>query len=246
MDKKQKIFLAAIICTFGLALFAINRFSAPDTISVGGECSVSVPKDRTAVTLRVTALDKRADKSMKIVSEQIAQMNEFLKTQDVKVQTSEFNSYEKTEWNRLTEKSETVGVETTIALDVSADSTEKIEKVLSVYAGQPHVFVTNLRMFTSAEKTAQAVESCLGKAVENARTRANDLASGDKRRAGKMMAVSYSSNSSYNVSPMANFRVMKAAMAMDTEESYSGAGVGALVGKDTEVSVKVSAVFEIR
>jgi len=243
MDKKQKTFLAIVICAFGLVLFGINRFSALDTISVGGECSVSVPKDRTAVTLRVTVTDKSPAKSMQIASAKVAEINEYLKTQDVKVQTSEFNSYEKTEWNRATEKSEFVGVETTIALDVSADSVDKIETVLSKYAGQQNVFVTNLRMFTGAEKTKEAIESCLGRAVENARTRAKELAKGDKRRAGKLLAVSYSTGGSHSVSPIGNFRVMKAMAAMDTEESYAG---GALVGKDTEVSVRVSAVFEIR
>ncbi|MCR5194525.1 MAG: SIMPL domain-containing protein [Alphaproteobacteria bacterium] len=243
MDKKQKLFLATAVCAFGLILFGINRFSVPDTISVGGECNVSVPKDRTAVTLRVTVTDKSAAKSMKIASAQIAQINEFLKTLDVKVQTSEFNSYEKTEWNRATEKSEYVGVETNIALDVSADNIDKIETVLTKFAGTQNVFVTNLRMFTGAEKMQSAVESCLGRAVENARVRADELARGDKKRAGKMLAVSYASGNSYNVQPLANFRSMKAMGAMETADSYAG---GAIVSKDTEVSVKVSAVFEIR
>lgn len=244
MNKTQKIVLAAVICAFGLTLFGINRFSAPDTISVGGECNISVPKDRTAVTLRVSVTDKNAAKSMKIASAQVAEMNEFLKTQDVKVQTSEFNSFEKTEWNRATEKSEFVGVETTIALDVSADNIDKIETVLAKFAGQENVFVTNLRMFTGAEKMKSAIEACLGGAVKNARERANELAAGDKRRAGKMLAVSYSSGSSHGGYPVGNFRTMKTAdMAMGAEESYAG---GALVGKDTEVSVSVSAVFEIR
>jgi uncharacterized protein YggE len=243
MDKKHKIFLAIVICAFGLALFAINRFSEPDTISVGGECSVSVPKDRTAVTLRVSVTDKSPAKSMQVASGKVAEINEYLKTQDVKVQTSDFSSYEKTEWNRATEKSEVIGVETNIALDVSADSIEKIETVLSKYAGQQNVFVTNLRMFTGAEKTKEAIESCLGKAVDNARLRARELATGDHRRVGRLLAVSYSTGGSYAVRPIGNFRAMKAMAAMDTEESYAG---GTLVGKDTEVSVRVSAVFEIR
>ena len=243
MDKKQKLFLATAVCAFGLVLFGINRFSAPDTISVGGECNVSVPKDRTAVTLRVTITDKSAAKSMQMASAKIAEINEFLKTQDVKVQTSEFNSYEKTEWNRATEKSEFVGVETTIALEVSADNVDKIETVLSRFAGAQNVFVTNLRMFTSAEKMQVATESCLSRAVENARARAKELAAGDKRRAGKMLAVSYSTGAAYNVHPVANFRMAKAMAVMDSGESYAG---GAIVGKDTEVSVNVSAIFEIR
>ena len=166
-----------------------------------------------------------------------------MKTLDVKVQTSEFNSYEKSEWNPTTHKSDFVGIETTIALDVSASNIDTIEKVLTEFAGQPDVFVTNLRMFTSSETLKPILESCLGTAVENARERADALAAGAGRRVGKLLAVSYGSGSSYSVSPAANFRMAKAEMVMDSGASYAG---GAITGKDTEVSVNVSAIFEIR
>ncbi|MBQ7185229.1 MAG: SIMPL domain-containing protein [Alphaproteobacteria bacterium] len=242
MDKKTKIFVATIICAFGLVLFGINRFSVPDTISVVGECQLSVPKDRTAITLRISVTDKSAAKSMRLASAQAAEINEFLKTQDVKVQTSEFNSYEKTEWNHAKQKSEFIGYETTIALDVSASNIETIENVLTQFAGRTDLFVTNLRMFTSGEKMGVALDSCLETAVENARTRAKKLAMGDKRRVGKMLSVSYGIGGTYDVRPTANFRMAKAAV-MESADAYAG---GALVGKDTEVTVNVSAQFEIR
>ena len=243
MKEKTAGFLAIGLCVCVLGVWGINRLAEPRTISVGGECLTSAPKDRTAITIRVTVVDKSAAKSMKLASQKVAEMNEYLKTLDVKVQTSEFNSYEKNEWNRTTQKSEFVGIETNISLDVSAKSIDTIETVLTKFAGQPDVFVSNLRMFTSAETLKPIMESCLETAVQNARDRANALAAGAGKKAGKMLAVSYSTGGSYNVRPTANFRLAKASMDMAAEESYAG---GAITGKDTEVTVGVSAVFEIR
>ena len=243
MNNKTIGIIACALCVLVLGWGAVNRLAEPRTVSVGGECLTSAPKDRTAITIRVSVTDKSAAKSMKTASSKVAVINDYLKNLDVKVQTSEFNSYEKHEWNESTHKSEFVGIETTIALDVSASNIDTIEKVLTEFAGAPDVFVTNLRMFTSAETLKPILESCLGTAVENARERANALAAGDGRRVGKMLAVSYGSGSSYSVQPTANFRLAKAEMAMDTGASYTS---GAITGKDTDVSVNVSAIFEIK
>lgn len=243
MNNKTIGIIACALCVLALGWGAVNRMAEPRTISVGGECLTSAPKDRTAITIRVSVTDKSAAKSMKTASTKVAAINEYLKNLDVKVQTSEFNSYEKHEWNEATHKSEFVGVETTIALDVSAANIDTIEKVLTEFAGGSDVFVTNLRMFTSNETLKPILESCLGTAVENARERADALAAGAGRRVGKLLAVSYGSNGGYNVSPTANFRLAKAEMAMDAGASYAG---GAITGKDTEVSVNVSAIFEIK
>jgi len=244
MNNKTIGIIACALCVLVLGWGAITRMAEPRTISVGGECLTSAPKDRTAITIRVSVTDKSAAKSMKTASSKIAEINKYLKTLDVKVQTSEFNSYEKNEWNHTAQKSEFVGIETTIALDVSASNIDVIEQVLTEFAGQPDVFVTNLRMFTSAETLKPIMESCLGTAVENARARADALAAGANRHVGKLLAVSYASDSAYNIHPTANFRMAKAEMVMATADAgYAG---GALTGKDTDVSVRVNAIFEIR
>lgn len=242
MNNKTIGIIACALCILALGWGAVNRLAGPRTISVGGECLTTAPKDRTAITIRVTVTDKSAAKSMKLASTKVAEINKYLKDLDVKVQTSEFNSYEKNEWNPTTHKSDYVGVETTIALDVSATSIDTIETVLTQFAGQTDVFVTNLRMFTSAETLKPILESCLGDAVANARERADALAAGAGRRAGKLLAVSYGSGTSYNVQPTANLRMAKMATAT-AADSYAG---GAITGKDTDVSVNVSAIFEIK
>ena len=230
---------AIIYLVFGI----INKPNEIRKINVIGECLTSAPKDRTAITLRVTTLDKNAAVSMKMATEKMAQITDYLKTVDVKMQTTEFNSYEKTEWNHELQKSENLGIETRIAVEVSAKNPEIIESVLNKYAGQEDVFTENLRMFTSTETMKPILEKCLGIAVDDARTRANALVATNGLKAGKLLSVSYD-NVSYNERPYSNYRLMGAKML--TEESASFDTSGTIVGKDTEVTVTVTATFEIK
>ena len=245
--KKALIWTGSVIgvgAVLALLFGWIDRPDAPRAISVDGQCLATAPKDRTAITLRVTTLDKSAATSMKMATAKIAEITNFLKTQDVQMQTTEFNSYERSEWNRELEKSVVLGTETTIAVEVSATSIETIEKILTQFAGQTDVYSENLRMYTSAEAMKPVLEDCLATAVENARERANALAAGDGRTAGKMLSVSYNAGTS-SIQPRAsNFLTASAKMAVADAEAFSAAG--SIVAKDTEVSVNVSATFEIK
>ena len=243
MNKKLMFGAAFIIVAAAILTLGDKKPATPRTIAVGGECLTTAPKDRTAITLRVTTLDKSAAASMKQASAKMAEITAYLKKQDVKMQTTQFDSYEKTEWDRTAQKSVVLGIETNIAVEVSADSIDTIEKILTQFAGQQNIYSENLRMFTSAEAMKPVLEECLGRAVENARTRANALAAGDGKRAGKMLAVEYGAQASNIARPTANFlRSAKMAVAEDAV-AYSAGGI---VAQDTQVTVNVSAVFEIK
>lgn len=232
--------LCAILAIIG---YTYLTPTTPDTVSTNGECLTTAPRDRTAITLRVTTLDKNALKSMRAATQQMAEINSYLAALDVKTQTTEFNSYEKTEWNHSTQKSVNLGFETTIAVEVSADNMDIIEQVINQFAGQPNIYVGNLQMFTSAETLKPIMEECLGDAVRNARERANALVSGADRRVGKLLSVTYG-DATYNA-PTANYRLMAAKVTAESMDMGAGA-FGTLSSKDTNVSVKVSATFEIR
>ena len=245
--KKTLTITAGIIGVAAVLDLIFGVFEKPKEIrkiNVNGECLTSDPKDRTAITLRVTTLDKNAAKSMKMATEKMAAITDYLKTIDVKMQTTEFNSYEKSEWNHVAQKSENLGIETRIAVEVSASNPEIIESVLNKYAGQPDIFTENLRMFTSSEALKPAMDKCLGNAVIDARARANALVKEDGLKAGKLLNVSYG-NVSYNERPTANYRVMSAKMAMGAVEESMDTG-GSFVSKDTEITITVSATFEIK
>ena len=243
--KNTVIWIASVIGAGAVMSLVFDAMKMPadiKTVSVAGECLTSAPKDRIAITLRVTTVDMNAVTSMKMATDKMAKITDFLKKQNVTMQTTEFNSYEKTEWNRQLQKSERVGFETRIAVEVSSDNMNKIETILNNFAGQPNIYTENLRMFTSPETLKPIMEKCLSTATENARIRANALAAGDNRKVGKLLSVSYG-NVSNNERPFASNRLMAMKAATMDESVDTG---GSLVSKDTEVTVRVSAVFEIK
>ena len=99
-------------------------------------------------------------------------------------------------------------------------------------------------MYTSAEVLKPIMEKCLSVAVENARVRADAIAAGDNKRAGKILSVSYETSGGNNVM-YKNIAPRMMAMGAVTETASMDVG-GSLVSKDTDVSVAVSATFEIR
>lgn len=242
--KKTLFWITSVIAVgavLSLAFGLINKPQEIKTISTNGSCITNVPKDKVAITLRVTTLAPTTVESMRMASAQMATITEQLKNSQAELQTTQFNSYEKTEWNRDLQKSVNLGFETTIALEVSADNIETLESVLTKFAGTPNVFTENLRMYTSEQAMQPAVEKCLGIAVENARTRANALAYGDGKTAGKLLSVSYGTPTTNDIYPTP-LRFAKAAMV----ESNAFDASGTLASKDTEITVSVSAIFEIK
>ena len=229
------IFLVVLI-----SVILLNRDDITRTITVSGECLTSAPRDKTAITLRVTTLADSAAQSMRNATTQMAEITEYLKSQPVEMQTTQFNSYEKTEWNRDEQKSVVLGIETTVAVEVSANNVTEIENVLNAFADKPNVFSENLRMYTSPEVLKPIMEKCLSVAVENARVRANALASGDNRRAGRLLSVSYgNANQSTPENGLLRTKMVTASAMADT-------ATGTIISKDTDVSVSVSATFEIK
>ena len=243
--KKTLIWIGTVIgagAVLALIFGAIDREKTVRTISVNGECLTTVKKDKVAITLRVTTLAPTAVESMKRATEKVAEITKNLETLPVEMQTTQFNSYEKTEWNRELQKSETLGIETTIAVEVSANGMTTIENVLGQFAGQIDVYTENLRMYSSPDVTKEAQEKCLGVAVENARARAEALAAGDGKHAGRMLAVAYGTEMTDVAVP--TYGLMRTKMAVN--EAVAMDAGGTIVSKDAQMSVSVSATFEIK
>lgn len=242
--KKTFVWIGTVIgagAVLALIFDAISRPQTPRTINVNGECLTSAPRDKVAITLRVTTLAPTAIESMRTATTQVAKITDALKSMPVEMQTTQFTSHEKTEWNRDEQKSVSLGIETTIGITVSANNIETIETILGKFAGAPNVYSENLRMYTSPETLKPIMEQCLTTAVINARARANALASADRMRAGKLLSVSYGNISGESVYPVSNLMRAKATM-LDT--SFDAGGT--LVTSDTDVSVSITATFEIK
>lgn len=239
--KKIIIWIASVIgcgAVMALVFGAIDGAREIKTVSVSGECITSAPKDRTAITLRVETLNKDSAQSVRDATAIVQRINEYLKTLPVEVQTNQFNSYEKTEWDNEAHKSVKLGIETTIAIEISAKSVDVIEQIMSEFAGQENIYSENLRVYTSTLETQHAIEKCMAGAVENARERATALARADGRRVGKMLSVSYGTNTPEIYAPRTMNKMMVTAASADAS--------GTIMARESEVSVSVSATFEIK
>ncbi len=242
--KKTFIWIGTVVgagAILSLLFGALSHPRMPRTINVNGECLTSAPRDKVAITLRVTTLAPTAIESMRSATTQVAQITDALKSMPVEMQTTQFTSHEKTEWNRDEQKSVSLGIETTIGIEVSANNIETIETILGDFAGAPNVYSENLRMYTSPETLKPIMEQCLTTAVVNARTRANALAYADGMRAGKLLSVSYGADSGTSVYPISNLMRAKSTML---DASFDAGGT--LVTSDTDISVSVNATFEIK
>ncbi len=241
--KKTIIWITSVIgmaATVVLAYTYFIGYNAQQNISVAGQCITSAPKDRTAITLTVRTLDDNPATSMKIASAKMSEITAFLKTMDVEMQTTEFDSYEKTEWDNQTQKSIVLGTETNIAIEVSSDKMEDIEIVLGKFAGTDNIYTSGLRMFTSAAAMQPIMDKCLADAVNNARARAQIIAQAGGKSIGKLIHAEYGNNKNSNQPAPSNM------LRMGKMEAASFDMAGGLVSKDTVITVDVQASFELK
>ena len=236
--------LILLVVIIGILWFSRPVSPTLRQISVNGECLGTVERDKTAVSLRATVLGKNAGDSMRSAQQIAAKITAdaaAIGDTDLKMQTTRFDSFEKTEWNQSAGRAETVGFETTITTEFSSKNRETIEKILTGVTGYQNVFVENLRMFTSAAAMKPALENCVSDAVRDARTRAESIAAADNMKVGKLLNISYSQNSRDNGGYQPMFRM--AAPAAMAETMGGGAS---LQSRDSDFNVTVSASFELR
>ena len=77
--KKTIIWIGTVIgvaAVLALVFGALERRTTPRTVTVNGECLTTAPRDKTAITLRVTTLAPTAVASMRAATTQMAQITE--------------------------------------------------------------------------------------------------------------------------------------------------------------------------
>ncbi len=238
-------FVKILIGTLGLILSILIVLSILSAISgkrgeitATGECVAKVDKDRTAINLNIRVLDKNSGTALKSAQQTADGLINFAKTLNdpsLQMQTLRLESYEKTEWNNVTQKSVSLGYETTIVLEISSTERQNIEHILSNLPSA-NVYPEGLRMYSSPEKLKPAIENCLAKAVENARNQASKIANADGAKIGKMISAQYGTSSDDG-----NYRPIPMMAKMDAESVSSG-----LVSKDSEITISVTAAFQTR
>ncbi|MCL2338358.1 MAG: SIMPL domain-containing protein [Proteobacteria bacterium] len=236
------VFIVLILLVAG---FAAGRWFVPfetkRTIATTGECLSKVEKDTTSIDLRVTVLAPAGAASLRSAQDTYAELSKYLKgvkDDTLKIQTIRFDSNERTEWNPATQRSESKGFETNIAVSVSSKNRNTIENIIGDASAIMNVFPENLRMSTSPEKMKPALEACIQTAVENARDKANAIATADGERVGQIISAEFNRTAGANDYAPRPMMLMRA--------SAAAAPAPELFTSDSDISVSVAVTFKVK
>ena len=238
------IFVAVAVFVCGMMVSARMRPAGGTVrvIEVSGECTAMAAKDRTSITIRIENLAATPLASSNAAREKLDKVVAVVRNindDTMEMQTQRFDSYEKTEWSHSKNKSITLGFETSISLEVTTENQDTIEAIIQNLPDDKGIQPGNLRTFSSTATRRAAIESCLAEAVVNAREKAAVIAAADNMRVGRLISVGDSRSTGSPALP----RMKSFAFA----ESMDLAGAGnAIFTKDSEISVSVSAIFEMR
>ena len=228
----------SLFCVLTLSQVSLAAPTA-GTISVTGECQRKLQPDRGMIELTVVVLTKTATES----STKAAQIYEATKSEvkklnlkDLELQTSNYQVFEKMEWEK--DHNVSKGFEADMTLQVSTSEISRLGEVMSVAAKNNIKSVGNLQTFLSAEKSHQEYNSCLEEAIKNARSKAEKMASAASTKVGDVLAI----EEGIAVAPRpVPFRMM--AKNVSGEMSSSSPEVDT---KSQNFSVNVSVMFKLK
>ncbi|MCB0272522.1 MAG: SIMPL domain-containing protein [Bdellovibrionales bacterium] len=191
--------MKSIITIIGVCLFSFSSFAAetlPRQVSVSGECNHVVSPDRGSITLVVeyqnmdlTKATKEAAMSYERVTAQIKKLN----LKNLNMRTSEYSVHEIKAWenNRSVNK----GFQARMGIWISTSEIGRIGEVIAIASKEKVKNVYSLQTYLSDEKQLAEEIACLEDASQNARHKAQKMASALGAKLGKVMIMNESGRS---------------------------------------------------
>ncbi len=179
---------AALVANCGSA-FASD--TPPRQVSVSGHCIRTVTPDRGALVLTVDVLEKdlrSATRQASLTYDRLKQAIEKLGLSELNLTTSEYSVREERQWEK--DRAVFKGFRARLGLRVVSSSIERLGEVMSIGSREGVQDVGALQTFLSEERRLKEQMECLKQAAENARAKAERLASALGARVGEAIRVS--------------------------------------------------------
>jgi len=209
-------------------------------ISVSGTVTKTASPELAYITLSIETLDKSASKSQSDNAIQANQVMAALENAGIAeddIETSSYNVREEFEWNESMRKSVSVGYKTTNTIRVKVRDLDQVGNVIDVVVNAGANNISNVSFALTKETQAELRTMALKDASENARTKAQSIASGLGIGVGQVYSASESS--SYATPSYARNYAMEDAVA-------GSAAPTPITPGDIEFSATVSVQFEIQ
>ena len=235
--------LTAVIVSL---LFIFNKTNSNE-ISVTGRCSKQVIKDKFTISISIKNLEKNSSIALSKTLSTYKQVSEYLKklqsdNKDLEIETTEYSTKEKKEWNKKLEKNEKIGIESVISLKVITSNPDLLSNIAFDFGKFEDVFTSDFTNFVSDTLYKKETDNCLKEAMLNAKSQAELIASSLNQTVGKMTNVNYySSNNNYTRGSL--YKAAKLEMYDIAEESVEPASI---FSGTTKIDVSVDVRFELK
>jgi|SRR3989344_5557253 len=238
-NNSVKITLIVVIGIIVLALLGINFFSTVsgnDTIRVMGQSSLDITPDMVSVYFTVETKDKSSQIARDKNAEIVAQLKKSLLDlgfSDKDIQTTNFNLYEDKDYE--TGVSRGFMVTHSVIVKFSTEDITKIGGVVDAGINSgAHVNYIGFELSPQAHNDAKA--EAIGLAAQDARLKAEALASGLDKNVGKLVSVS---DSSFDYNPWIAYR------AEGASDSVVLKAASDIAPSEQTISAQVTAVYRI-
>ena len=229
-----------------ISLFFVLKTDNVKEISVVGRCSKQVKKDKFSITSTIKNLDKEASVALSKTLSTYKQVSDYLKelqksNTDLEIETTDYSTVEKKEWNEKLRKNEKVGVESLISLKVITSNPEILSQIAFDLGKFDNVYTSNFNNFVSDTLFNTETHNCIKDAMLNAKEQAELIASSLNQNVGKMISANYYSNENFVQS---SGRMYKASLAA-VNDTIS-AEPATIFSGSRKIDISIDVKFELK
>lgn len=236
-----------VILVIVVAILSTFFIQTKNAVTVSGECLRKVVKDKASIELEVKNLDKDAAIATKKSNDTYKQISNYITAlqkqyPEIELETIRYTTYEKKEWNQAKKKNEVLGIENTIELKITTTQMDLVTTILGEVSNLKDVYPNGLNTFISKELLKSEQDKCIKEAVLDAKSKANQIAESTDQSIGKMISAKAFDNTSadnYSYIPYKTAR-------MESSMADTGAGAPAIFAGNEDISVSISASFELK
>jgi uncharacterized protein YggE len=214
-------------------------------LSVSGAVTKAVSPDQASVVLSVETLDASAKTSQSKNAQTTTDVINALKAAgftDREIKTVGYSLNEEFQWNDITKKSDSTGFRTSNRIQVTLSDITKVGTVIDAATQAGANSVEAVSFSLSNTKETELRTQALGEAAQNARSKAQSIATGLGVSIGSVFSAS--ENSSY-ATPYYYYNKAYDSRMMGTSEGAPSPQTPISAG-DVEFSATVSVQFEIQ
>ena len=243
---------ASIIALLAAGIISYNPSQNHNNISVSGKCSKKVKKDKFGITIQIKNIEADSRKAMAKTLKTYNDLSEFLKTiqkdnPDVEVETTEYTTRDRMEWNESKHKNEKIGVEVIMGVGVTTSNPDVLSNITANLTKFDNIYTSGLNNFVSSELYNKERDNCLAEAVKDAQAKASAMAKAVNQKIGDMTSINYNDYSSNSVG---QYRALKTASFAGAEmesmdSDFVAESIEMFTGSEN-ISLRVDATFELK